>query len=93
MRGEFDAFSLPEMLKTLDKACASGGPVAVDLSGVTFLDLRSARELLVRAMMQPHLLRFENPSRDVLASVAALGLKAPGRIRTGQEDPPVFSEA
>jgi hypothetical protein len=93
MRGEFDAFSLPEMRETLDGACASGGPVVVDLSGVTFLDLRSARELLVRVVMQPHLLRFENPSRGVLASVGALGIKAPSLTRAGQEDPPVFSEA
>lgn len=93
MRGEFDVFSLPEMRGTLDGACASGKPVVVDLSGVTFLDLQSTREIVVRAMMQSHLLHFENPSRGVLASVRALGTDAPSRIRTGREDFPVFSEA
>jgi anti-anti-sigma regulatory factor len=93
MRGEFDAYSLPGMRGTLDRACASGKPVVVDLSGVTFLDLQSARELVVTAVMQAHLLRFENPSRAVLASVGALGINTGSRIRAGQEDPPVFSEA
>ena len=92
MRGEFDAYSLPGMRGTLDRACASGKPVVVDLSGVTFLDLQSARELVVRAVMQARL-SFENPSRAVLASVGALGINTGSRIRAGQEDPPVFSEA
>jgi STAS domain len=93
MSGEFDAYSLPEMRGTLDRACASGEPVCVDLSGVTFLDLQSARELVVRACMMARMLDFENPSRAVLASVRALGVEGGSRIPTGSEDPPVFSEA
>jgi len=93
MRGEFDAFSLPEMRETLDRVCASGGPVVVDLSGITFLDLQSTRELVVRAVMQPHFLHFENPSSGVLASVGALGMDVTSHTHAGQEDPPVCSEA
>ena len=93
MRGEFDAYSLSDMRRTLDRACAFGKPVVVDLSGVTFLDLRSARELVVRSVIQAHQLAFENPSPGVLASVRALGIDGGSRIRTGREEPPVFSEA
>jgi anti-anti-sigma regulatory factor len=93
MRGEFDAYSLPDMRRTLDLACAFGKPVVVDLSGVTFLDLRSARELVVRSVIQAHQLDFENPSPGVLASVRALGMDDGSRLRTGREEPTVFSEA
>jgi anti-anti-sigma regulatory factor len=93
MRGEFDAYSLPDMRRTLDLACAFGKPVVVDLSGVTFLDLRSARELVVRSVIQAHQLAFENPSPGALASVRALGMDDGSRLRTGREEPTVFSEA
>ena len=93
MSGEFDAYSLPDMRRTLDLACAFGKPVVVDLSGVTFLDLLSARELVVRSVIQAHQLVFENPSPGVLASVRALGVDGGPRLRTGREEPPVFSEA
>ena len=87
--GEFDGFSLPGLRAALDDACALGGAVVVDLSGITFLDLRSARELVVRAMIQGHQISFQNPSPNVLASIRALG------INTGpaHEEPPVFSGA
>ncbi len=93
MRGEFDAYTLPDMRGTLDRACALGKPVVVDLSGVTFLDLRSARELVVRSVVQAHQLVLENPSPAVVASVRALGMDGGSRIRTSREEPPVFSEA
>ena len=93
MRGEFDAYSLPDMRRTLDRACAFGKPVVVDLSGVTFLDLRSARELAVQSVIQAHQLAFENPSPGVLASVRDLGIFGGSRTRTGREEPSVFSEA
>jgi anti-anti-sigma regulatory factor len=87
--GEFDVFSLPDLRRALDDACASGGPVAVDLSGVTFLDLGSSIELAVRATIQGHQLAFENPSPCVLASFEAFGLgDGPGADR---EKPEVFS--
>ena len=93
MRGEFDAYSLPDLRETLDRVCAFGKPVAVDLSGVTFLDLQSARELVVRSVIQAHQLAFENPSPGVFASLKALGIDHQTRIHTGREEPPVFSEA
>ncbi len=93
MRGEFDAYSLPDLREILDHACTPGKPVVVDLSGVTFLDLQSARELVVRSLIQAHQLVFENPSFGVLASIEALGIDGKSHIHTGQEDPPVFSEA
>jgi len=93
MRGEFDAYSLPDMRRMLDRACQFGRPVVVDLSGVTFLDLQSARELVVRSLIQAHQIAFENPSPGVLASVRALGMDDGSRIRAGREEPSVFSEA
>lgn len=94
MLGEFDAHhSLPHLRETLDHACAPGKPVVVDLSGVAFLDLQSTRELVVRSLIQAHQLAFENPSSGVLASIRVLGINGEARIHTGQEDPPVFSEA
>jgi anti-anti-sigma regulatory factor len=93
MRGEFDAYSLPDLREALDHVCAFGKPVVVDLSEVTFLDLQSARELVVRSLIQAHHLAFENPSFGVLASVQALGINGRTPIHSGHEEPPVFSEA
>ena len=93
MRGEFDAYSLPDLREALDHVCAFGKPVMVDLSGVTFLDLQSARELVVRSLFQAHHVAFENPSSGVLASLWALGIDGRARVRSGHEEPPVFSEA
>ena len=88
--GEFDLCSLAELQATLDRVSAPGKPVAVDLSGVVFMDLQSARELVVRSLIQTHQLTFENPSPGVLASVRALGM---GQTITGadREEPQVFS--
>lgn len=93
MRGEFDAYSLPDLRETLDHVCAFGKPVVVDLSGVTFLDVQSTRELVVRSVIQAHQLAFENPSSGVLSSIRALGMGGKSQIHTGHEEPPVFSEA
>jgi len=93
MRGEFDAYSQPDLREALDRVCTLGKPVVVDLSGVTFLDLQSARELVVRSLIQAHHLAFENPSSGVLASIRALGMDGRTRIHSGHEEPPVFSEA
>lgn len=90
--GEFDAFSLPVLRRALDEACGRGVPVVVDLSGITFLDLQSARELAVRAMIQGHQLSFENPPACVLASFRALGLDGP-RNGPNHREPQVFSGA
>ena len=67
----------------------------VDLSGITFLDLQSTRELVVRSLIQAHQLVFRNPSPGVLASAQALGMQDEARAWNGpqREGPPVFSEA
>ena len=94
MWGEFDAFSLPRMREALDDASAFGGPVVVDLSGITFLDLLSTRELVVRSLIQTHQLAFRNPSPNVIASIQALGLKDAARAWNGPDrEEQVFSEA
>ncbi len=95
MRGEFDLFSLPKMRETLDDVAAFGRPTVVDLSGVTFLDLQSARELVVRSLIQAHQLAFENPSPGVLASIRALGMEGKAQAWAGpdREEPQVFSGA
>ena len=82
MWGEFDAFSLPRLREALDEACSSGGPAVVDLSGITFLDLQSARELVVRSLIQTHQLIFQNPSPNVVASVKALGMRDRPHLHT-----------
>ena len=93
MRGEFDAYSLPDLRKALDHGCSLGKPVVVNLSGVKFLDLQSGRELVVRSLIQAHHLAFENPSSGVLATIRALGIDGRTRIHSGHGEPPVFSEA
>lgn len=95
MWGEFDASSLPRLREALDHASAFGGPAVVELSGVTFLDLQSTRELVVRSLIQAHQLVFRNPSPGVLASVRALGMEDGTNAWNGpyREEPPVFSEA
>ena len=93
MRGEFDLFSLPKLRETLDDVATFGRPAVVDLSGVTFLDLQSARELVVRSLIQAHQLAFQNPSPGVLASLRALGMEERARAWIDREEPQVFSEA
>jgi len=99
MWGEFDVSSLPSLREALDDVSAFGGPAVVDLSGITFLDLQSTRELVVRSLIQAHQLVFQNPSPGVLASIRALGLEDTTRAWSGpqsgtnREEPQVFSEA
>lgn len=94
MWGEFDAFSLPTLREVLDEVCAFGGPTVVDLSGITFLDLQSTRELVVRSLIQTHQLIFQNPSPNVIASIRALGMDDGIRFWNGYgRGEQVFSEA
>jgi anti-anti-sigma regulatory factor len=91
--GEFDVFCIGELERTLNDASSRSGPVLVDLSGITFLDLRSARELAVRSMLRAHRLIFLEPSRQVMATMKAIGLEGwpdvpPG---TGRGELRVFS--
>lgn len=91
LRGEFDLCSLKDLRGALDAVRNLRGPVSVDLSGVTFLDLGCARELAVRSQLYAHCLGLRNPSREVLATVRACGLE--DWFVLGTDGEPVFSEA
>jgi len=94
--GEFAFFSLGDLCATLNRILDLGRKTLVDLSGITFLDLSSARELAVRAQLyDAHRLTLHNPSLQVTASFKALGLAnwLPFHSRTDREEPPLVSEA
>lgn len=74
LRGEFDRHDLEDLSETLDDVLALRLPVALDLSGVDFLDVESTRELTVYSYLYAHHLTLRNPSWQVRASVAACGL-------------------
>jgi anti-anti-sigma regulatory factor len=91
--GEFDVFCIEEMKRILDYVSSRRKPVLVDLSEITFLDLCSAREIAVRSMLRTRRPTFLDPSPQVTATMAALGLGGwpygqPGVDRGG---PQVFS--
>ena len=95
LRGELDLFTLGDLRETLNRVLGSMKPTLLDLSGITFLDLHSARELAVRSQLFADRLTLRNPSPQVTASVEAFGLEEwisfhPGADR---EEPPVVSEA
>ncbi len=92
--GEFDVFSLRHLREALDEVSTLRRPTLVDLSGITFLDLQSAREFAVRSLLYARDLSFGNPSPEALASIKALGLEGWVRIEpyAGHDGPPVFSE-
>ena len=93
--GEFDLFSLADLRRTLNKVLDLQKKTLVNLSGITFLDLTSARELAVRAQVYARHLTFRYPSPQVMASVEASGLGAWIRFHPGpdREEPQIFSEA
>lgn len=98
LRGDLDIFSLPELNAALDRVAGLGRPALVDLSGITFLDARSAREIAVRSWLHGRLVAFVNPSWQVIASLTACGLG--DRTRFGnpfetpnrQPDAPLFPD-
>jgi hypothetical protein len=61
--GEFDIFSLLDLREALGKVSKLRRPTLVDLSGITFLDLQSAREFAVRSLLYARHLSFTNPRR------------------------------
>jgi anti-anti-sigma regulatory factor len=92
--GEFDLFSLVNLREALNHVLGLRRPTLVDLSGITFLDLDSARELAVRAQLYAHHLFLRNPSPWVTASLEAFGLGGWIPLHPGadHEEPPVISE-
>ena len=92
--GEFDLFSLTRLREALNGVASLQRPTLVDLSGITFLDLLSARELAIRSQLYSHYLTFGNPSPEVTASARAFGLESWVHFQTGgdRREPPVVSE-
>ncbi|MDQ3864535.1 MAG: STAS domain-containing protein [Actinomycetota bacterium] len=89
--GELDIFSIGELKRMLADVSSHRGPVLVDLSGISFLDLRSARELAVRSLLYGHHLTLRNPSPQVMATFGTLGLEGWLQPDTGRGGPRVFS--
>ncbi|MGH3148317.1 MAG: STAS domain-containing protein [Rubrobacter sp.] len=87
LRGEFDAFSLADLRGALAEVSRLRSPTLVDLSGVSFLDLQSARELAVCSLLYARM-SFANPSAEALASIRAFGLEGwiPLRPDTGYDE-------
>ena len=75
LRGEFDGHNLEDLRRVLDSVLALRRPTMVDLSGVTFLDVRVTRELTIRSRLYAHHLTFRNPSPQVRASVVICGFE------------------
>lgn len=74
--GEFDLHDLEDLREALGGAASSGRAAMVDLSGVTFLDVGTTRELAAHSQLHAHLLTLCSPSTAVRASVAACGLES-----------------
>ena len=91
--GELDIFCIEELKRVLTDVSSRPGPILVDLSGISFLDLQSARELAFRSLLYKHHLTLRNPSPQVIATVRALGLERWLDLLpdTGHEGPQVFS--
>ena len=73
--GELDIFCIEELKGMLTDVLSRRSSVVVDLSGVSFLDLQSARELAVHSLLYKHHLALRNPSPQVIATFGALGLE------------------
>jgi anti-anti-sigma regulatory factor len=73
LAGEFDAYDFEPLCEVLDALVSSGEMACVDLSGVTFLDLKCARELAIRSDLCGGCLRLHNPSWEAASSFKACG--------------------
>jgi anti-anti-sigma factor len=93
LRGELDLFSLADLRETMNRVLSLSRPALVDLSGITFLDLHSARELVLRYQLHADHLTLSNPSRWVSASIEAFGLGGWIHFHPGADrnDPQIFS--
>jgi anti-anti-sigma factor len=73
--GEFDVLYQKTLADTLVDSLASGRPTLVDLSGVTFMDSRCLRELVVYYQLGKGRVALCDPSHEVMLSVAACDLE------------------
>lgn len=68
LHGEFDLLALRELSETIEREAGQGHATVVDLSGVSFADLRTLRELSEALLSYPEL-SLRNPSWQVLHGV------------------------
>ena len=87
LHGEFDLSSIDELRETLSNVASLRRPTAIDLSGITFMDLQSARELAVRSQLYAHHVTLLNPSWQVERSVKACKLGEWVRFEYHTEQP------
>ena len=73
LAGEFDVSCLLALAQALRRASRLGGPVFVDLSGVTFMDLLCLRELAVATGTRGLVLC--RPSWEVMLGVVACDME------------------
>ena len=73
LSGEFDLGDLESLRTVVDGALSTGLPIWVDLSRVTFLDMRVAQELAVQSQLYGNRLRLRNLSWQVEARSGACG--------------------
>ena len=78
LSGEFDLDELDILRSALDGAMRAGRTVCADLSGVTFLDILCARELVERTCFHGGRLVIRSLSRQARASLEACVLEEPG---------------
>jgi anti-anti-sigma regulatory factor len=92
LRGEWDLSSLSDLRETLGSVLDLGRSAIVDLSGITFLDLNSARELAVHSQL--YALSLRDPSPQVTASLEAFRLRDWFRFRSDgdRKEPTAVSE-
>ena len=81
----FDLFSLADLRRALNRVLDLRKKTLVNLSGITFLDLASARELAARAQVYDRHLTFRYPSPQVMASVEACRLGGWIRFYSGPD--------
>ncbi len=86
--GEFDAYDLESLREVLDGLLGLKEAVYVDLSGVSFLDVRCARELAIRSIRYGGRLVLRNPSWQAVSSLRACGY-GHGSLRSELERPGV----
>jgi anti-anti-sigma regulatory factor len=84
---------MEELKWVLTDVSSRPGPILIDLFGVSFLDLQSAREIAFRSLLYKHHLTLCKSSPQVIATVRALGLERWLDLLpdTGRDGPQVFS--
>ena len=75
LSGELDVHNLRTLHETLSLVLSTGLSTIVDLSDVTFLDVRCARELVARSRLYDHLILCD-PSWQAEASLKVCGYES-----------------